>query len=273
MSNFISTSFSTEHAARYDLAIQADLKGLSLCVIHHDNGGCMALKSYAYTVVNHNDLDTELHKIFRQEDLLKLVYRRCICLFVSEKSTLIPNELFAREHLHTYLSFAVSLDDLDEIHYKTLSAVGATDVFAIPAPLAQLLHTYHHKVDFFHQSVPLIHLLHDHETQNGIALHFTHTLASFAVVAKKQFVLSNTFAVETFTDAVYYLGYIMKQLQLFPETTDVYLTGNISGDNTALLSRYYPNITVLGSDGVACALNSPTAAAAYRILAESCICG
>jgi hypothetical protein len=172
-------------------------------------------------------------------------------MFMSNKSILIPSSLFHPDHLRTYLEFVVPFDELDEIHYKALPAFGAVNVFTIPGPLANIIHSYQSRVVFFNQDIPLIHLLGEQKPHNAILLYLTPTQASFVVYAEGRFVLSNTFSAETFTDALYYLGYILKQWKLHPASTAVYFSGTVSDDDITLLQRYYPNTKSLYDNTIA----------------------
>jgi hypothetical protein len=118
--------------------------------------------------------------------------------------------------------------------------------------LANKLHKHQTRVVFFNQHIPLIHLLGEQQPHNAILLHLSHAQASFAVYAEGRFVLSNAFSVETFTDSLYYLGYILKQWKLYPANTTVYLSGAVPNDAAALLQRYYPNIQNLYHNEIAC---------------------
>jgi hypothetical protein len=270
MPKFISNSFVAGQSAQYNLSIQTDLNGFCF-YISHSNGNCLALKNYTYTAADYNELDHELHDIFEQEPLLKLSYKRCFCLFLSNKSTLIPTTLFAPEHLRTYLEFVVPLDELDEIHYKALPTLGATDVFTVPGPLANIVHMYHQQVEFFHQSIPLIRLLQEQQPQHGILLHLNHAQASLAVVSDGRLVLSNTFPIETFTDALYYMAYVSKQWKMDPANTTVYLSDNLHADDMKVLRRYYANIQILFHKGIAEALGRATGVE-YQLLPQLCAC-
>jgi hypothetical protein len=242
MSKFVSKFFTPGQSEQCHLSIQADLNGFYFYISNPDTGKCYAFDKYTYSAVDYNALDHEIHKLFQQEPLLTRRYKNCFCLFVSNKSILIPSTLFQPEHLRAYLEFVVPFDELDEIHYKPLPAFDAVSVFTIPGPLANILHSRQTRVAFFNQHIPLIHLLGQQQPHNAILLHLSATQASFAVYAEGRFVLSNTFPIATFTDALYYSGYILKQWKLQPESTTVYVSGAVSKDDTTLLLRYYPNV-------------------------------
>jgi len=252
------------------LSIQADLSGFSFCVFN-SNGNCRALKQYSYTIVDYNDLDNEVNKLFRQEELLRLPYKKCYCLFISNKATLIPSHLFEVQHLRTYLDFVAPLDELDEIHYRQLPVPEAVNVFAIPSPVAAIVHTYQPNSLFLHQSVPLIHLMHEKQLQEGAALHLSSDIASIALYAGGRLVLSNTFNVQSFADALYYLSYALQQWHLSPENTPVFLSGKFVEDDEKLLEQYYPKMTVLSSKAISFAFGQ-AAGKNYHLLQQLSVC-
>jgi hypothetical protein len=252
------------------LSIQADLNGFSFCVFN-SNGNCRVFKQYTYATVDYNDLDNEVHKLFRQEELLRLPYKKCYCLFISNKSTLIPAQLFEIQHLRTYLDFVTPLDELDEIHFRQLPAAEAINVFALPSPVAAIVHTYQPNSLFLHQSVPLIHLLHNMQLQDGAMLHLTSNVASIVLYAGGRLVLSNTFNVYAFADALYYLSYVLKQWHLSPDNTPVFISGKISEADEKLIEQYYPKVTILSSKTIALAFGQ-SAGKAYHLLQQYAIC-
>ena len=253
MPKFVSDTYTPAQAGQHNLSIQADLNGFYF-YISDAHGRCQALHKHTYAAADYNALDHETHNLFQQEPVLMQRYKNCFCLFMSNKSILIPSSLFHTDHLRTYLEFVVPFDELDEIHYTPLPALDAVNVFTVPGPLANILYRYQNRVVFFNQHVPLIRLLSEQRPCNAILLYLSPTQASFAVYAGGRFVFCNTFPIETFTDALYYSGYILKQWNLCPASATMYVSGDLSGDNTALLRRYYLNVDVLCHNDIACTL-------------------
>lgn len=252
------------------LSIQADLNGFSFCVFDN-NEKCLKFKHYAYTTVDYNDLDNEVHNLFRQEELLRLPYKKCYCLFISNKSTLIPAQLFDVQHLRTYLDFVAPLDELDEIHFRQLPVPEAIDVFAVPSPVAAIVHTYQPNTLFLHQSIPLIRLLQAMQLQNGVVLHLSSDIASIALYAEGRLTLSNTFNVHTSADSLYYLSYVLQQWRLSPDNTPIFLSGKFSETDVKLFDKYYPKVTQLNSKAIAFAFGQ-AAGKDYHLLQQLPLC-
>jgi hypothetical protein len=271
MPKFVSHFFTPGQSEQCNLSIQADLNGFYFYISNPASGKCYAFNKYTYTARDYNALDHEIHNLFQQEPLLTQRYKNCFCLFVSNKSILIPSSLFHPDHLRTYLEFVVPFDELDEIHYKPLPALDAVNVFTIPGPLANIVHMHQTRVVFFNQHVPLIHLLQKQKPHNAILLHLTHAQASFAVYAEGRLVLCNAFAVDSFTDAFYYLGYILKQWKLQPASTTVYLSGAVANDDATLLRRYYPTVRNLSHHEVS-SISGQAAGMEFQLLPLLSVC-
>ena len=252
------------------LSIQADLNGFSFCVFDK-TGNCRVLKQYTYATADYNDLDNEIHKLFRQEELLKLTYKKCYCLFISNKSTLIPAQLFDVQHLRTYLDFVSPLDELDEIHFRQLPVPEAINVFAIPSPIAAIVHAYQPNSLFLHQSIPLIYLLHKMQLQDGVMLHLSSDISSIALYAGGRLALSNTFNVHAFADTLYYLSSILQQWHLSLEKTSIFLSGKLLEEDLMLLKKYYPKVTQLSSKSIALAFGQ-VAGKDYHLLQQLPVC-
>ncbi len=200
----------------------------------------MALQHYDYTIGDYNDLDNEVHAIFRRDDRLKQPYRKCACLFLSEKSTLVPSSLFNTQHLRSYLDFVAPLDELDEIHFRQINMPEAMAVFAIPSPMAAAVNMYQPNTVFHHQCIPIIHRLRELQPVNGLYLHLSSGLASVALYTGGRMVLYNTFGIHAFADAVYYVSYLLQQWQLLPAGTTIYLSGRLQDSDEILLRTYFP---------------------------------
>jgi hypothetical protein len=271
MPKFVSDSYVPALSGQYDLSIQVDLNGFYF-YISSAAGKCQVLNKYTYTAADYNAFDHEMHKLFQQEPLLTQGYKNCFCMFMSNKSILIPSSLFHTDHLRAYLEFVVPFDELDEIHYTRLPALDAVNVFTVPGPLSNILYQYQSRVVFFNQHTPLIHLLGEQQPDNAVLLHLRPTQASFAVYAGGRFVLCNTFSIETFTDALYYSGYILKQWNLYPANTTVYVSGDVSNDNITVLQHYYPHIKVLYHNRISCILGH-SAGTEFQLLPLLSVCG
>jgi len=252
------------------LSIQADLNGFSFCVFD-SKGNCRILKQYTYTVTDYNDLDKEIHKLFRQEELLRLSYKKCYCLFVSTKSTLIPAQLFDVQHLRSYLHFVTPLDDLDEIHFRQLPVSEAINVFALPSPVAAIVHTYQPNTVFLHQSIPLIYLLQEMHLQEGIILHLSSEISTIALYAEGRLALCNTFKIHSFADTLYYLSYIVHQWHLGLKDMPVFLSGNLTEDDKVLFERYYPKVIQLRSKAISLAFGQ-AAGKNFHLLQQLSVC-
>jgi len=259
------------HSARESiLSIQADLNGFSFCVFD-SRGNCRTLKQHTYTITDYNDLDKEIHKLFRKEELLRLTYKKCYCLFISNKSTLIPAQLFDVQHLRTYLDFVAPLDDLDEIHFRQLPVPEAINVFALPSPVAAIVHIYQPHTIFLHQSIPLIHLLQEMHLQEGVMLHLSSEISSIALYAEGRLALSNTFKVHTFSDTLYYLTNLLQQWNLSLKDTPVFLSGNLTEADKVLFESYYPKVIQLNSKAIALAFGH-AAGKNFHLLQQLSIC-
>lgn len=252
------------HISQNSLSIQADLNGFSFCVYDYA-GNCVSLQHYDYTITDYNDLDDKIHAIFRRDSRLKQPYKKCSCLFLSEKSTLIPGALFNAQHLRTYLDFVAPLDDLDEIHFRQINTPNAMAIFAIPSPFAAAVNMYQPNVVFYHQCIPVIQLLQEQQAHNGVLLHLNANLASVALCAGGRMTLYNTFHVQAFTDVLYYVSFLLRQWQLLPQNTNIYLTGCLQDEDESLFRNYFSSVKKMQSSAISHAFGAG-AGTKYQLL-------
>ena len=228
------------------LSIQANLNGFSFCITNAA-GLCSALvsKDYSKPVFSYDDLASELYEIFDTEPLLRKRYAATYCMFISNKAMLMPSALLNREQLRICLERVVSLDDLDEIHYRNTVLPEAMAVFAIPSPLAGIVVQYHPNTVFMHQHLPLLSYLSTCVERQRAALYVEGNVATIALFCNNQLVLTNAFLIESFTDALYYLTFATKEWEIDPAFLSLYFTGYIQEEHKELLKKYYPMVNFL----------------------------
>jgi len=251
------------------LSGQVDLAGFSFAVTD-TTGACKALKKLAYrrAVLNYDDWAQELDTLFHDEPLLQSSFKSSAWMLLSNKATLIPNNFVQPGQLRTALEYAVELDELDEIHYRLLPNCDAVSVFAVPSPPAGIISKYQTQTRFLHQQVQLITLANKLAGANRIVLQVTPTLADIVLFADNKLVLSNSYLINTFTDVLYHLLLVTKQLHLLFSQVQLYYTGDIDSKDIQLLHRYYRHVQPLHAEAAQIDENTATTFHALLTLSQ-----
>jgi hypothetical protein len=203
---------------------------------------------YSKPVLSYDDLAGELQAIFEKELLLQKKYAAVRCLFLTNKSMLMPYKLLDKEHLRICLERVVDLDELDEIHFKRTAIPDVMAIYAVPSSLAGVVTHYYPDTVFMHQSHPLLSCLATNVEQQRASLYIENELAFIVLFSNHQLVLCNTFPAKNFVDALYYLAFAAKEWKMDPVSLSLYFTGVIDEEHKELLKKYYPLVQFVSAN-------------------------
>jgi len=230
--SLIDTSFRKERTNACHLSVQADLHGFSFCIFDHQQKKHVVFRKYFLQTQRLMDnFVRQLEDLLKTDDLLMLPYSSSVFLFLSQKSTLIPDNYFDQHMLKSYLEFNHELDVLDEIHYNYLPSVDAYNVFALHTYIASAIGHHFKGVRFFHQAMPFIEKVSDYSDNRQkqiMAVNINHHFFDVAVCSSGRLKLYNTFQYKEPTDLVYFILYICNEFEMDPLTMELILSGELS---------------------------------------------
>jgi len=150
---FIDETLDRNLTHTYHLSIQADLNGLSFCILDPVTNKYIVLFHYNFEEdLPLEDILLKIEEIIQSNDLLnKKKYKSSKLIWLSNKSLIIPEPVFSKENLKTHFEFNHKLDDLDEIHYRRLQYIDVYCVYSIPNLIANLLTKYFPGIRFYNQ--------------------------------------------------------------------------------------------------------------------------
>ena len=239
--DFIDKSFDFARIEKYRLSIQIDLNGFSFCIYDLAHSKHVVLKNIFYrkTISDYADLSKAIAEIIENDRLLKIRYQATNCVYVSPKSTLIPEELFSETRLRNYLEFMQTLDELDEIRYKHIPELKCYTVFAMPSPVVVEITKYQSHSIFLNQSYKTLRDAVRRRTDN-LMVSFHPGFADITLFRNGQLQLHNVFDIHDNLDALYYIAAIVKQFDA--ETVPIRVFGEISSHDLQQLMQHLPTI-------------------------------
>jgi hypothetical protein len=230
--SLIDNTFRKEHSSTYRLFVQADLHGFSYCIYNPQQKKHVAFRKYfLQTNRSVENFLKQLAELLKSDDLLRLSYSSSVFLFLTQKSTLIPDTYFDQRVVKSYLEFNHELDALDEIHYNYLPSVDAYNVFAIHTYIASAISNHFKGVRFYHQAMPLIEKVSeysDNRQKQIMAVNINHHFFDVALCINGRLQLYNTFQYKEQTDLLYFILYICNQFDLDPLQLELVLSGELS---------------------------------------------
>jgi len=162
--------------------------------------------------------------IIQNEPLLKEKYMKVDVAFISQKSTLVPQEFFSKENLKKYFEFSQNLDEYDEIHFTHIPEIDAYSVFTLPNILSNEIFSIQPDVTFHNQSASLIQsgIKKKNKTSLSAVIGFNSDFFDLVIFQQNKLALYNSFQYANSTDLIYFFLYACQQLKI--DHKDIVLT-------------------------------------------------
>jgi hypothetical protein len=245
---FIDETLDRNLTHTYHLSIQADLNGLSFCILDPVTKKYIVLvhKTFKQNLPL-EDIVEEINEFITSNDLLKnKKFKSTKLIWISDKIMLIPEILFSKENLKVHFEFNHQLDDLDEIHYNKLEYINSYVVFVIPNLIANIFIQHFPGIRFYNQNHVLLNgILSKSVTEKIRITVFIHPdNIDIAVTEAHKLLLLNSFKYKTDADIAYYILMLFEQFNLNGEINELYLCGNIDRNSRSIgnLQQYIKHI-------------------------------
>lgn len=226
------------------LSIQVSLNGLSFCVadmvsqqILNSDSVSFAQKQPAPALLH------ELQKLFEKHGIAENKFDEVVVVHQNALFTLVPAPLFQPDHLEDYLKLNIKVLQNDVFAYDELKNQEMVNVYVPFMNINNYIYELFGEFVYMHNGTVLIEtLLHKYSNQKEAIcyVHVGKNHLDIVVMRQKQLLLYNSFNYTTKEDFVYYLLFVLEQMELDPETVAVKFFGAVEEDDaTYLLCRTY----------------------------------
>ncbi len=237
-------SYSEKNAQQYKLYVEISLNGLKHTVFNTENNTFIGIEEYQFSDI-HNDysLVSPLKEIISNNPIYKLIFKSISIAFVNNRSTLIPNAIFKEDKLDSFHQFNFSKQEEDQFFSDQLINLSAHTIYSIPDFIIEIFKGLNN-VNFKHFSSALIEksLLQVKKTKALSSIHVHVLPSSFQVIAIKdqKLELYNSFSYQSSEDFIYYLLFVLDQLNINNEEASITLTGQVEKNSTiyTILHKY-----------------------------------
>ena len=200
------------------LSIQLSLNGFSFLATGENNKG-LAFRHYSFQGLFLNDeLIRRASDILLNDSILQAPYQQVNVVYISQKSSLVPGELFDTKNLKKILEFNQAIDDLDEIHYEYINDLDTYNVFTLPNYLSNEIYShFRNNIGFHHQgSILLQHAykLNELQPDTSFFVNINKGFFDLAIIKDGGLKLYNSYQYVHPTDFTYFLLYACKELNL-----------------------------------------------------------
>lgn len=234
----IDESFTETNLLNYDLVFQVSDHSCAYSILDHVNSRFIALESYGVPLLG----------VIEQNQWLVKPLKSVRVIVENNRSTLIPSALFEESEKDTYLNFSAETEVEEKILFDRLTRLEIVNIFGVINDLYDQIVRFFPGAKVCHVSSLLIESIwmnfKNLITDKRIFIFVREEAFNMMVFEKKQLVYSNAFHFRAPEDFVYYVIFVMEQLNLNPEEVPVTLLGNIDTKTPHfdLIFKYIRNI-------------------------------
>ena len=232
-----------------ELSIQISLSGLSFCILQRDSNTILTLKELNFSKkLNHLELLDKLKHILNTDNVFQNKFSSIIVLHDNELSTLVPKSLFNEDCIADYLKFNSKILVSDFLAYDQLAINESINIYVPYISVNNFIYDHFGAFTYKHVSTVLIEeilLIEKNSTSSKIYVNVGKNHFETIVVDKSKLLLYNTFEYNTNEDFIYYILFVLEQLNLNPETINlVFLSDVIENDELhSIAYKYIRNVT------------------------------
>lgn len=249
---FISPYFDAKKITQYQLSIALSETYFHYWVKDSLDNSLLALESYQLPVEPHcHSIVANLEIIFAEHDYLKSLKWKNVYISIDNHSfTLLPLSLFRKEYTNKYLQLAKGkiIETDEEVRVKTHADLGIINIYSSERQL----------FNWFEEVYPLLNLEYQHFASQLIdfAVRSSKAQTAFLHFGKDSFTMvisingtlkfCNRFHYKTSEDLVYYVLFVMSELEIEPDEIFIRLYGNVDAESVdyLLLNQYLPKVKI-----------------------------
>lgn len=158
--------------------------------------------------------------------------------------TLVPQSLFEENKIIDFLSFNHPIEDESQFkfYFKKIESQQTVLIYAIPRSLAFMLKAKLPLFEISHFAEPLIEVIGiDQWTNKQLIVHIQQSRFEVIYIPKGKLTFFNSFEYKSTEDFIYFLLYVMEQLNLDREVVELNLAGEFE-ENSAIYETLYKYI-------------------------------
>mgnify|MGYP002622593857 CR=1 FL=1 len=164
-------------------------------------------------------------------------------VMIDSKVLMVPIEQFSEEDMETLYRHSFPQDEMSNVVYNVLPDLNTVALFSINKDLQLVLNDRFSEVKLIHVMAPVWRYLHQRSFtghRSKLYGYFHDRQLDIFSFQQNRFKFCNSFETANAHDALYFLLYVWKQLNLQPEHDELHLVGDIPEKDTMLdeLRRY-----------------------------------
>ena len=226
---------------KYELAVQVSPSNIVFCIFDSIRNKYILLRSFeaeddnCYTASKYDE-------IMRNDNFLSCNYKKATLVVATEKSTLVPVQLYDPEKKDEYFCLNHLRENNAVILANKIAAPEAYTVFEVSKSFLDAITSRQPNITTVHHLTPLLsHIFRIGRSirDDYIHLHVEKDFFNLIILNSKDLKFCNSFNYGNTNDILYYVMNVLKNLEINRETT-IHLSGLVEkyGDLTSVFSEY-----------------------------------
>lgn len=245
-------------SSNYDnchLSIQLSLSGLAYCVFDKELIDVVLLKEYQFEKLAQTPelLLKYVKEIYETDTDLVEKYASVNITHKNSHSTIVPEELYDKEHLSDYLKYAVKVLKNDSISVDSISEGESKNIYIPFKNMNSFFEEKYKNFDYSHASSLLVSSLlkyQKHSLNKYFFVNVSNNILDIVYLANNQLHFYNSFTFSSKEDFLYYILFSLEQLGLNPNEQKTTFLGAINKKSPLfeIAYTYVRNIDFLNVD-------------------------
>lgn len=247
--NSYDESLNQAFTTNYNLSIQCSRDGLSFTLFNDVNSKFLSIESIETEFIKNNtEFSENLLSFFKGHNWLGKKFKNVLILIETTNSTLIPASLFSKPDAELLAHFNFQPDKDEVLKYDYLKSSDAYLLYTLPESLESMLANFFGKCTFKSHASTLIELImilnKNQPSEKRMFVNVRKRYLDIVIAEGKQLIFYNSFSYFSKEDFIYYIIFVIEQLNLNPEEIDLKFSGIIDKQSTLfdIAWKYVRNI-------------------------------
>ncbi len=227
------STFDISVTSSYYMSIQANLNGLSFCILDPVTNKYIALVHKNFDKPDYQY--SHLNEYFNRSDFFKYQYKKIFFLYHTNEYALIPAPLHDENRKSDILHFnGHKVDYEHKLISNRINMCDSVNTFAIPMPLYEILKSRFADIKIFNQSTPRIEsalIRRKSDADYQFLIHVQDNWFEITATDKHNLILQNSFNYNSEKDLIYMLLFTFEQLKIQAARSYVEINGNITASD------------------------------------------
>ena len=242
----VDPDFDPANAANCILLVKITADSFSYAIIESDSRQLKAV----YDHQECGDVATELSSRLNTDSYLSFPFKEVKASVYTEGTIAIPDELFDSENLNEYAKFFPAAGS-NNLYTRSVDNFGFKSIFTLDELITESINSSLNNCALFDHHAPVLAMVGD-KSSNALILDFTAGSFNALYTNSGKLIFQKYFETDNSEEFNYYLLFIINQLKIISEETEVFISGIIHQDDAYYncIAKYFKSIAFSAAPGM-----------------------